>query len=102
MELYYEPVAANADAAAADADGAALLQRILEGQAAYFSEALSQSLKPLAEKPADQQVVAQEVVSVGGEEGGSATFRAVLAALPGSSALRLVGANDGVQAMSLS
>ena len=45
------------------------------------------------------QIIAQEVVSVGGDAAG-AVFQAVIAAAPGSSALRLL-AKEGVQDMSL-
>jgi hypothetical protein len=100
VELFFHPAgpeAAGSEAAAAD--GAALLARILDGQAPYFAESLAQPLRPLSEKPVELQVVAQEQVSVGGEEGG-ASFMAVIAAAPGSSALRVL-AKDGVEAMAL-
>jgi hypothetical protein len=54
---------------------------------------------PLSEKPGELQVVAQEQVSVGVEEGG-ASFMAVIAAAPGSSALQVL-AKYGVKAMAL-
>lgn len=109
VQLYYQHAdAATAGGEAAAAEGAALLQKILAGHAPFFSEVLYQQLKPVSEMPSEQQVVAQEVVSVGGSgsggaddgAGAGATFTAVIAAAPGSSALRLL-AKNGVDEMSL-
>ena len=101
VELYFQPAdAASAGGEAAAAEGAVLLSRLLEGQGAYVTEALGQQLQQLGDKPADQQVVAQEIVTVGSDAAGSAVFTAVIAAPPGSSALRLL-AKDGVQEMSI-
>jgi hypothetical protein len=120
VALYYEEAAAAAaaaaqqrqqqqagDAAGGSGGGGSLLARLLAGQAAYLQEALGHAPAPLAGKPADHVVIAQEVVAVGdvgdaGDEAeagagadSGAAFTAIIAAPPGSSALRLVGASDG-------
>lgn len=57
VDLYFQPAdAAAAGSEAAAAEGAVLLSRIVEGQAPYIAEALSQPIKQLGEKPANQQV----------------------------------------------